>query len=594
MPQPSSTEHRTIVVVDVADFTNPSRIVHDLMAVQEGLYAVLRAAFGDSGVDFDSCATEDRGDGAMVLVPADVPKSRLADLLPDRLVAELRRYNATRVSSARFKLRVGMHAGDIRHNDHGWVGHALNLAFRILEAEHAKNALNRSDGTVALIVSNYFYDEVIRQDPGTVPEAYREINVSVKKFTGNAWLRLPGEPVPRIQQERPRMAETEDDDSIHSVMPVADQTKLRALLLRLEVSHLEALVRRAAGPAIPVPRRASAWDAFKYLSDYNAGPDGVPPALAFLEVLAHDVGGDTGAAIAGWVEQQAKRLRLLTAMDNRKDANPSLPEDPRVYLMIAVEPDAIDPNRCVLSYWCQDDPLVWPPARGEISEVGVEELEYRVDEIVLAAEEIWAGLTISASLEFVLPRTLLHLPVHRWRKEHHSGDPRPLHLDYELTLRSLERMRTKHWHRAWHVRWELMLKTLSADRVHPFGPTQVPALPLDQVLSDPHWVGLVMVEPPLPQPDPAYGPDGLTAAFRAGLPLILWHPDADPEQLRELIEKLVPGSGVIDLPNRHKEENLRNGSSLVRDLVIVWDDPNRVIVLDQPSIASQRYMGGSG
>jgi hypothetical protein len=37
----------------------------------------------------------------MVLVPADVPKSRLADLLPDRLVAELRRYNATRVSPAR-------------------------------------------------------------------------------------------------------------------------------------------------------------------------------------------------------------------------------------------------------------------------------------------------------------------------------------------------------------------------------------------------------------------------------------------------------------------------------------------------------------
>lgn len=592
MSQPSPTEHRTIVVFDVADFTNPSRIVHDLMVVQEGLYGVLRVAFEKSGVAFDSCTIEDRGDGAMVLVPADVPKSQLADLLPDRLVAELRRYNATRVPAARFKLRVGMHAGDIRHNNNGWVGHSLNLAFRILEAEHAKNALNRSEGTVALVVSDYFYNEVIRQDPGTVPEAYRQIEVSVKRFAGNAWLRLPGEPIPRVPQERPQVAEPEDDDNVHSVIPDGDLTKLRSLLVRLEVPHLDTIATRAAGPAIPVPRRASAWDAFTYLSDYNAGPDGVPPALAFLEVLARDIGGSTGGQIAGWVEQQARRLRLLTALDRRKDVDTSLPEDPRVYLMIVVEQDAIDPDRCLLSYWRQDDPHVWPPPRGEISEVGIDELEYRVDEIVVAAEEIWAGLTISASLEFMLPRTLLHLPVHRWRKEHHSGDPRPLRLDYELTLRSLERMRTKHWHRAWHVRWDVMLKTLSADRVHPFGPVRDHDLPLDRVLSDPHWVGLVMVEPPTPKPDPANGPDGLTAAFRAGLPLILWHPDADPEQLRELVEKLLPGSGVIDLPSRHKEESLRNESSLVRDLVILWDDPTRAIVLDQPSMAFQRYGDG--
>ena len=44
--QLSPTEHRTIVVVDVADFTNPERNVADLLAVQEGVYAVLETAFG--------------------------------------------------------------------------------------------------------------------------------------------------------------------------------------------------------------------------------------------------------------------------------------------------------------------------------------------------------------------------------------------------------------------------------------------------------------------------------------------------------------------------------------------------------------------
>lgn len=592
MPQLSPTEHRTIVVVDVADFTNPDRNVHDLITVQEGLYEVLKTAFAESQVDFDSCTKEDRGDGALVLVPADVSKSRLADLLPDRLVAAVRRYNANRTPKARFKLRVSLHAGDIRHNDNGWIGHSINLAFRILEAAEAKEALTRSDGTVALIVSDYFYTEVIKQDPGMVPEAYRRIAVSVKKFAGDAWLRLPGESLTRIQQEITPSADIGQTDGVHGVVPSGELQNLRSWLVRLdEVPHLETLVSRAAGPAIPVPRRSSAWDAYKYLADYNAGPDGVPPAIAFLRVLAREVGGAAGASIEAWVEQQARRLRLVSALARHDDdttisAAPTA--DPTVSLMIVVEPDAIDPNRCVLSHWRQDDPHVWPPARGEIVEVGVDELEYRVDEVILAAEEVWAGRALTVCVEFLLPRTLLHLPVLRWRKEHHSGDPRPLYLDYELTLRSLERMRTKHWHRAWHLRWDVMLKTLSADRVHPFGPTQFQGRPLDEVLSDPRWVGLVMVEPPTPQPDPDAGPDGLTAAFRAGLPLILWHPEAGPEELRELIDKLLAGGDFPDLAARHKEEILRNENKLARDLVILWDDPNRVIVLDQPSIASQR------
>ncbi len=196
IPHTSRPEHRTIVVVDVQDFTNPSRNVHDLMTVQEGAYEVLRTALADSGVDVDSCTIEDRGDGALVLVPADVPKNQLADLLPDRLVAALRRYNANRSPAAQFKLRVALDAGDIRRNGNGWVGPALNRTFRILDADQVKNALAQSNGTVAVVVSDYFYDEVIKQDPGTAPETYRAIPVSVRNYTGTAWLRLLGESAP--------------------------------------------------------------------------------------------------------------------------------------------------------------------------------------------------------------------------------------------------------------------------------------------------------------------------------------------------------------------------------------------------------------
>jgi hypothetical protein len=337
-----------------------------------------------------------------------------------------------------------------------------------------------------------------------------------------------------------------------------------------------------------MPRHNSAWDVFQYLSDFNAGPDGIPPALSFLELLAAELDGPLGDSVLAWVEQQARRLRLGPALAERRRSHAPIPEVPHLYLTVAVEPDAIDPRKCVLSWWRQDDPLLWPPTRGGIVEVDVDELEFRVDEVILEAERVWSDKAVSVAVEFLLPRSLLHLPVRRWRKEHDSGDPRPLYYDYELTLRSLERMRAKHWHRMWHLRWDSMTKAPSADRVHPFGALQLKERPIDAVLTDQHWVGLVLAEPPPVQPDPGAGPDGLTAALRTGLPLIFWHPEAGAEDLREIICWLHE-SGFADLPARHKNAclSLRFNANLIRDLVILWDDPNRVIVLDQPAIPSQ-------
>ena len=93
---------------------------------------------------------------------------------------------------------------------------------------------------------------------------------------------------------------------------------------------------------------------------------------------------------------------------------------------------------------------------------------------------------------------------------------------------------------------------------------------------------------PSPQPAPSdAGPDELVSALRAGLPVILWHPDVEPEDLRELIDWLLGGDGgFMDLLARRKLANVPAtgtfNESLIRDLVVLWDDPKRVIVLDQP------------
>ncbi|MFD2416661.1 VMAP-C domain-containing protein [Amycolatopsis pigmentata] len=591
MPQLSPTVHRTILMVDVADFTNPSRIVADLMDVQEGVYEVLRTAFAESGVDFDSCQYEDRGDGALILIPPEFSKSKLADLLPGRLDAELRRHNSTRSPQSRFKLRVGIHAGDIRRNAHGWVGHAVNLTARILEAAEVKSALTRSNGLLALVTSDYFYTEVIAQDPGIAPETYRRIDVAVKKFSGAAWLRIPGESSAPSQTAPARPAGTSPDrdaEEVLAIVPEEELAKLRGLLSGLQVAHPATLVARAAGQAIPPPRSSSAWDIFCYLLDFNANADGLPPALAYLKLLAGQWGGDIETEVSAWVDQQTRRMRIDAALDEVTAESAPIPEIPRLYLMIAVEPDAVDAARCVLSFWRQDDPLSWPPVRGGIREVALDELEYRVDETILAAEQAWADQAISVVVEFVLARGMLGLPVHRWCKEHRSGEPRPLAFDYQIGLRSLERMRTKYWHRRWKQRWRSLPEHLELERIHPFGTAETSG-GIDAVLSDPRWAGLVMEGPPSPRPEPGTDPDEFTAALRAGLPLICWHPAARPEDLRKHLGWLIGGEGgFADIPQRRQNALRSNRHDLVYDLAVMWEDPYRVIDFDPPSIAGRR------
>jgi hypothetical protein len=192
---PSAALYRTIIVVDVAGFTDPARGLSDRLAVRQGMYEVLKTAFAESDVDFDSCVHDDRGDGALILLPPDIAKSVVADRLPDRIVAALRRYNSTRIPSAQFKLRVNLNSGDVLNDGNGWVGSAVDLAFRILEASEAKSTLAESDRMVAFISSEQFFAEVIARDPGLVPEAYRRIAVSVKQFAGIAYLRMLGDDI---------------------------------------------------------------------------------------------------------------------------------------------------------------------------------------------------------------------------------------------------------------------------------------------------------------------------------------------------------------------------------------------------------------
>jgi hypothetical protein len=81
--------------------------------------------------------------------------------------------------------------------------------------------------------------------------------------------------------------------------------------------------------------------------------------------------------------------------------------------------------------------------------------------------------------------------------------------------------------------------------------------------------------------------DVLTSALQAGLPLIFWHPTARPENLRELVDWLLSGDrGAIDVLGRRKVAALTSPipalGDLAGDLVVMSEDPARVVLLDHP------------
>jgi hypothetical protein len=185
-------EHRTIVVVDVAGFNAPQRKLVHQFTVHEGLFELLERAFRACGIDWDECLVENTGDGALVLPPAGVPKGRVADELPGRVLAELLRYNAVHNDAAGVRLRMALNAGEVLPSGPRAVSPAISAACRILDSAEAKVELKRTGATLAVIASDGFFQDVIAQDPAAEPQAYREIPVHVKETDTRAWLRLHG------------------------------------------------------------------------------------------------------------------------------------------------------------------------------------------------------------------------------------------------------------------------------------------------------------------------------------------------------------------------------------------------------------------
>jgi hypothetical protein len=384
--------------------------------------------------------------------------------------------------------------------------------------------------------------------------------------------------------------------ALDSEIPPNDWFMLREALRDKPLPDAAHLARAASGdrsPSLPAYCR-TAWHTFVTLAGHNATGDGVPPWMVFLAVVADRLDQAYAGLVRGWTSTLARGWGLAGPLANHAsraslEAEHRYAKNPTAYLMIQLEPREADPSRILVSSWRQWDVGRWCPERCPDVDVPAEEVPRAVERLVEEMETHWRDRPLSRdrrmrahtlTLEFILPDDLLDLPVESWHKESSSFEPVELGLEYPVVVRSLRRLRTTRWHRAWHDRWDLLVGAPGTN-----GP---PRAHVSEWAEDGHFrrltaaltheqaVCLVLSSPPH-----ATGTTGLREvelAMRAGCPAVLWsRVDCSSAEFREAIDRLLADGDFTSLPMRVREarRSCDDGQAGNR-LALLWDDPWRI------------------
>jgi hypothetical protein len=184
-----------MLAFDIVGFTRPDRDEEVRIHLHKVLYEILREAFQTSGLPWDRCHHEDRGDGALVILPPGIFAHGIINPFPERLRSLIRRHNRMSCPAAQIQIRAAAHLGPVYRDDHGLVGDDINLLFRMLNAKPLRTALAGSGTELALAISAYMYDSFVRRHPALAgPAVFHPMNTKVKGTRVRARMHLPGVP----------------------------------------------------------------------------------------------------------------------------------------------------------------------------------------------------------------------------------------------------------------------------------------------------------------------------------------------------------------------------------------------------------------
>ncbi|MEU4765267.1 hypothetical protein AB0H12_18610 [Actinosynnema sp. NPDC023794] len=386
------------------------------------------------------------------------------------------------------------------------------------------------------------------------------------------------------------------------LFPTHERARLFTLLAGVVVPDIADIYRVVAGPTAPPLYGPTTYaEVFRVLETLNAGADGVPRPLVFVEHLAARVRTELAIELHRWNEAQAVSMNLLAELTAVRDglrpetAQPlTPPPGSPAYLVLQLRREGPSGGMFRLSHWRQlGRPAPWSPLHGADSVGTLDEVKKQVAALIERVEDDWAQYSPDIRIEFVLDYENLNLDVDQWPWENSEDDDVvvPMGCRYPVVIRSLERMATRKYHREWRQRWAELTGQLgrAAGLAHTStcralsGTEQGLRELVTRFNTERGLVSLVLSAPPSPE---TAGRDEVAVGVKAGVPLVVWHRhDCGTPEFGDVVESVLHGQDELHVLERvrlarntaFKERHHVGGA-----LTILYDDPERIVVPSQP------------
>ncbi|WP_460356041.1 VMAP-C domain-containing protein [Actinoallomurus acanthiterrae] len=369
---------------------------------------------------------------------------------------------------------------------------------------------------------------------------------------------------------------------VAEALPTADCTAVRRLLEGRTIPQLTRIFCIACGGSVPPPGHLNdAWEAFSILLDMNARPDGTPPHLLFAALFAQaPEAKGVAEGLRAWIVDQAMLLRAagaeeaadsLLAIRDRTWPAAGLP----LHLIIMIEPSLTEgPGGFLITHWRQFHPAEWrPEPAGRETRCGFDDIPGGVADLIREAVSGWASqFNDPLTIEFVLPSELINLDVDQWLREPPDDQSVPIGAEFEVVVRSRDRLSETSWHHAWRRRSRMLADPSHDCRIHPTPPDMNGDPRKFRVYLDQATAVACILDS---SPDEEPGRSQLKASLRAGLPVVLWCRDrrsaADfgaavaainarrlPPEIKRLRQNAIIAEGT--------------GSTYGQHISLLWDD----------------------
>jgi hypothetical protein len=180
---------RTIAVLDIVGFADPSRTDPIRAQLRHRLYKLIRQALARAEIEPDAVPRFDIGDGVILLFHPHLSAARVVGAMMPALARGLTQDNKSVSGNERLRLRLALHRGEVLIDAHGFVGSALVEASRLSNATVLRERLAATNDDLVLTISDDLWKQLLQPghwqfDPGR----FDPVSVSVHGVSIRAWV----------------------------------------------------------------------------------------------------------------------------------------------------------------------------------------------------------------------------------------------------------------------------------------------------------------------------------------------------------------------------------------------------------------------